>query len=244
MTPRITEKERFSRPEAEAAPSDLDIAQLTRLFGVPALVAINRFSSDSEAEIVLVRQAALEAGAKAAVVSTHFAHGGRGALDLARAVLEAAKEPGEFRFLYPLEASIEKKIETICTQVYGADGVDYSPHARSQIEAYTRLGYDRLPICMAKTPLSLSHDQRSKAFQRDSGYRFGRLGPRLEPAISTLWRRGSRRCLDYPRGRHSSTLTWTMSLAELSVYRETTDLLWLGCRQHQNELVTSFTSYR
>ena len=125
-------------------------------------MAINHFGGDSEAEIALVRQAALEAGAIAAVVSTHFRDGGRGAVDLARAVLEAAKEPAEFRFLYPLEASIEKKIETICTQIYGADGVDYSPHAQDQIETYTRLGYDRLPICLAKTPLSLSHDPELK----------------------------------------------------------------------------------
>jgi formyltetrahydrofolate synthetase len=95
-------------------------------------------------------------------VSTHFTEGGRGAVDLARSVLKTTKQPAGFRMLYPLQASIEEKIELICTQVYGAEGVDYSPHARSQIEAYTRLGYDRLPICMAKTPLSLSHDPALK----------------------------------------------------------------------------------
>jgi formyltetrahydrofolate synthetase len=110
----------------------------------------------------LVRQGAQDAGAEEAVVSTHWADGGAGAADLARAVVAAAERPSQFRFLYPLEASIKEKIETICRDIYGADGVDYAPEAEAKIELYTRLGFDRLPMCMAKTHLSLSHDPAKK----------------------------------------------------------------------------------
>jgi len=139
-------------------------------YGVPAVVAVNRFSSDTEAEIALVRKAAIEAGAEDAVMSDHWARGGAGAVDLARAVSAACDKPSRFRFLYPLEWDIKKKIETIAVEMYGAEGVDYAPAAEAKIALYTKLGYDRLPICMAKTHLSLSHNPAWKGVP--TGYRF------------------------------------------------------------------------
>ena len=88
--------------------------------------------------------------------------GGKGAAKLAEAVVKACERPSDFKFLYPLDMSLKDKIETICTAIYGADGVDYSPEAEEQLERYTRLGFDKLPICMAKTHLSLSHDAALK----------------------------------------------------------------------------------
>jgi formyltetrahydrofolate synthetase len=131
-------------------------------FGIPVVVAVNSFATDTQAEVELVRKAALEAGADDAVVSTHWMYGGEGASKLAQAVVKAAEKPSNFKFLYPLNLSIKEKIEIICKEVYGADGVDYSPEAETQIELYTRLGFDKLPLCMAKTHLSLSHDPNLK----------------------------------------------------------------------------------
>lgn len=135
---------------------------IARKFGVPVVVAVNSFATDTEAELELVRAASAESGAEAAVVCRNWAMGGEGAVELAEAVIRAAEKPSAFQFLYPLEAGIKEKIETIAREVYGADGVDYSPEAERQIERFTRLGYDRLPICMAKTHLSLSHDPALK----------------------------------------------------------------------------------
>ena len=106
----------------------------------------------------LIRKAAVEGGAEAAVVCRHWAMGGEGAKELAEEVVKAAEKPSNFKFLYPLDWSIKKKIETIAGEVYGADGVDYSPEADARITEYTRLGFDKLPICIAKTHLSLSAD--------------------------------------------------------------------------------------
>jgi methylenetetrahydrofolate dehydrogenase (NADP+)/methenyltetrahydrofolate cyclohydrolase/formyltetrahydrofolate synthetase len=141
-----------------------------RKYGVPAVVAVNRFTSDTEAEIALVRRAALEAGADDAVMSDHWAEGGAGAVALAKSVIAASGKPADFRFLYPLEWDIKKKIETIAVEMYGAEGVDYAPAAEAKIALYTKLGYDRLPICMAKTHLSLSHNPAWKGVP--TGYRF------------------------------------------------------------------------
>ncbi|NLF51044.1 MAG: formate--tetrahydrofolate ligase, partial [Leptolinea sp.] len=139
-------------------------------FGVPVVVAVNSFATDTEAELALVRKSAIEeGGAEDAVVCRHWALGGEGAVDLARAVIAAGEKPRNFHFLYPLEKSIKEKIETIAREVYGADGVDYSPEAEERIADYTRLGFDRLPICMAKTHLSLSHDPTLKGVPK--GYR-------------------------------------------------------------------------
>ena len=133
-----------------------------RQFGVPVVVAVNRFGPDTDAEIALLEKIAVGAGAEAAVMTDHWAQGGAGAVDLARAVTEACQKPKNFQFLYPLEASIEEKITTIATKVYGADGVDFLPDAKKKIALYNRLGFDKLPICMAKTHLSLSHNPALK----------------------------------------------------------------------------------
>jgi methylenetetrahydrofolate dehydrogenase (NADP+) / methenyltetrahydrofolate cyclohydrolase / formyltetrahydrofolate synthetase len=133
-----------------------------RSFGIPVVVAVNSFKDDTDAEVELVRKAALDAGAEDAVVSTHWTNGGEGAMKLAEKVVEAAEKPSNFDFLYPLEFSIKEKIEKICKDIYGADGVDYLPEAEAKIELYTRLGFDNLPLCMAKTHLSLSHDPSLK----------------------------------------------------------------------------------
>lgn len=138
-------------------------------FGIPVVVAINWFADDTPAEVQMVADAALEAGAEAAVPTTHWADGGAGSVELAKAVVEAAEKPSEFDFLYPLDIPIKDKIERICLEIYGADGVDYEPLAESKIEAYTKMGFDRIPICMAKTHLSLSHDPTLKGVPE--GYR-------------------------------------------------------------------------
>ncbi len=138
-------------------------------FGVNVVVAINSFKDDTEAEVELIRQAAVEAGAEDAIVCRHWMEGGKGAIKLAEAVIKAAEKPTNFKFLYPLEWSIKEKIEIICTQIYGADGVDYSPEAEKKIELYTRLGFDKLPMNMAKTHLSLSHDPAMKGVPK--GYK-------------------------------------------------------------------------
>jgi len=136
--------------------------RIARQYGVPVVVAINRFTPDTDAEIELVRKIAQEAGAEDAVPTEHWAKGGAGARELAEAVMAACEKPSDFKFLYPLESSIKDKIETIATKVYGADGVDYLPEAEAKIKQYTSFGYDNLPICMAKTHLSLSHDPALK----------------------------------------------------------------------------------
>ncbi len=131
-------------------------------FGIPVVVAVNSFATDTPAEVELVRQAALDAGAEDSVVSTHWSHGGKGSVKLAEAVVKAAEKPSNFQFLYPLEKSIKEKIEIICKEIYGADGVEFSPEAEAKIKLYTDLGFDKLPMCMAKTHLSLSHDPSLK----------------------------------------------------------------------------------
>jgi formyltetrahydrofolate synthetase len=129
--------------------------QNAKRYGVPVVVAVNSFKYDTEAEIKLVQKYALEAGAEGAFKCTNWMHGGKGALELAEAVMAAAQKPKNFKFLYPLEASIKEKIEIIA-KFYGADGVDYSPEAEAKVELYTRLGFDKLPINMAKTHLSFT----------------------------------------------------------------------------------------
>ena len=143
--------------------------EIVRRFGVPAVVAINRFATDTEREIALVRERAVEAGAEGAYVCDVWARGGEGALELAEAVMAAAERGSQFRYLYGLEASIKEKIETICREVYGAAGVEYTAQAEREIARYTELGYDRLPICMAKTQYSLSHDPGLRG--RPEGFR-------------------------------------------------------------------------
>lgn len=131
-------------------------------YGIPVVVAINKFHTDTEKEVELVRKAAIEAGAEDAVMSDHWAKGGLGAKELGEAVVKACEQPSNFDFLYPLDISIKEKIETIAKEMYNADGVEYSELAEKQIADYTRLGFDELPICMAKTHLSISHDPTLK----------------------------------------------------------------------------------
>jgi methylenetetrahydrofolate dehydrogenase (NADP+)/methenyltetrahydrofolate cyclohydrolase/formyltetrahydrofolate synthetase len=140
-----------------------------KLFGLPVVVAVNSFKDDTEAEIKLVQKIATEAGAEGAFKCTHWMHGGQGAIELGEAVIEAAKKTNRFEFLYPLDWPIKKKIETIAVKIYGADGVDYTPEAEAKVELYTRLGFDKLPLCMAKTHLSLTHDPAIKG--RPTGWR-------------------------------------------------------------------------
>jgi len=140
-----------------------------RMFGVPVVVAINHFDYDTAEEIEVVREKAKAAGAEDAVISKVWLNGGDGGTELAEAVVKAAEKPSEFKFLYPLDWTIKKKIETIAVKIYGADGVDYAPEAEKKIDLYTKQGFDKLPICMAKTHLSLSHDPNLKG--RPTGFK-------------------------------------------------------------------------
>ena len=145
-------------------------ASIAQKFGIPVVVAVNRFPTDTAAELELVRKIASgHPGIVDAVVADHFSQGGAGAIELAEAVVKASELPSNFKFLYPLEKSLKEKIETIACEVYGADGVDYSPEAEERLAEYERLGYGNLPICMAKTHLSLSHDPALKGVPK--GYR-------------------------------------------------------------------------
>jgi formate--tetrahydrofolate ligase len=128
-----------------------------RLHGVTPVVAINAFPTDHPSEHRAIREVAAELGVRSAVC-THFADGGAGAAELAEAVAEAASEPGDFRFLYPLQASLREKIETVATRVYGAAGVSYSAQAAKQLDTYEQAGFGGLPVCIAKTQLSISSD--------------------------------------------------------------------------------------
>lgn len=139
---------------------------MAKRFGVPVVVAINAFPTDTRAEVELVRQAALDAGAIDAVRADHWARGGDGAAELAEAVVKACEEPSNFSYLYPLNLSIKEKIEVICREMYGAAGVEYSPAAARQIASFEKAGFGYLPICMAKTHLSISHDPGLKGAPR------------------------------------------------------------------------------
>jgi methylenetetrahydrofolate dehydrogenase (NADP+)/methenyltetrahydrofolate cyclohydrolase/formyltetrahydrofolate synthetase len=131
-------------------------------FGIPVVVAVNSFATDTPAEMEMVREYAISQGAEDSVVSKHWAEGGMGAVKLAEAVVAACEKPSKFEFLYPLDWSIAQKIEHIAKVIYGADGLSYEPLAEEQIANYERAGFGDLPICMAKTHLSLSHDPTLK----------------------------------------------------------------------------------
>jgi formyltetrahydrofolate synthetase len=137
-------------------------------FGVPVVVAINAFATDTWAEIQAIQEAALKAGASAAVLTEHWEKGGEGAVDLAEAVVAACEEPNEFAYLYPLNMPIKQKIEIIARDIYGAADIEYSPTAERQITEFEKAGFSYLPICMAKTHLSISHDASLKG--APSGY--------------------------------------------------------------------------
>lgn len=136
--------------------------QIAKKFGIPVVVAVNRFYTDTDAEIELVKHTGDEAGAYATVMTNHWAEGGEGSRELAQAVVDATDQPSDFHFLYDVDQSIKQKIETIAKEIYRASDVDYSPEAENQIRTYEKAGFGNLPICMAKTHLSLSHDPRVK----------------------------------------------------------------------------------
>jgi formate--tetrahydrofolate ligase len=136
---------------------------IVRTFGIPAVVAINSFPSDTPAEVEAIREVALAAGARDAVVATHFTEGGAGATALAEAVWDATEDPSRsFRLLYRDEAPLGEKILTIVKEVYGGDGIELTPAAQKSLKQYEEMGFGRLPICMAKTQYSISHDAALK----------------------------------------------------------------------------------
>jgi formate--tetrahydrofolate ligase len=141
-----------------------------RLHGLPCVVAMNAFTTDAPSEFKVVEERAKAAGAFAVVRSNVWAEGGKGGVELAEAVVEACEAPKNFKFLYETDWPIKKKIETIATKMYGAAKVIYEKPADLAIERFTRFGYDKLPICMAKTHLSLTHDPAVKG--RPTGYTF------------------------------------------------------------------------
>lgn len=138
-------------------------------YKIPVVVAINKFLTDTDTEIRIIQEAAINAGADAAIVSELHQKGSEGGRLLAEAIVKAADKPNAFQFLYPLDIPIKEKIEIIAVRMYGAEGVDYSPFAQKQIKEYAEKGLDSLPICMAKTHLSLSHDPKLKG--RPQGFR-------------------------------------------------------------------------
>ena len=142
------------------------------------------FRSDTDGELEHVRERSLAAGAFRAEISEAFARGGAGMENVARALVEACDAAGEFKFLYPDEWSIERKIDALARNIYGADGVDYEPAAIAAIERYTRWGFDNLPVCMAKTQLSLSHDPALRG--RPKGFRFPIRDVRLSAGAGFL----------------------------------------------------------
>jgi formyltetrahydrofolate synthetase len=139
-----------------------------RKFGVPVVVAVNRFTSDTDEEIEVVKKAAVEAGAEGAFLSDVWAKGGEGGAELAEAVVSACEksDPKKFKFLYPDEMSIKEKIETVAREIYRADGVTYTPEAEARIKLFTDMGLSHLPLCMAKTHLSFTHDWNIKGAPR------------------------------------------------------------------------------
>jgi len=137
-------------------------------FGVPVVVAVNKFTEDTLAEVELIRKVSIEAGAETAVMSDHWTNGGDGSVELAKAVVAACEKPSDFKFLYPLDLSIKEKITVIAKEIYQAGDVVFEPLAERQIKFYEENGFGDLPICMAKTHLSISHDPSLK--NAPSGY--------------------------------------------------------------------------
>jgi len=160
LPPEMLEKS-VADVEAGAANLRKQIENI-RIHGVTPVVAINAFATDHAEEIEAIQRIAVESGAIGAAVSRHWADGGRGAIELAEMTVAAAEEESEFKFLYDLDQPIAKKIEAIATKIYGADGVTFTPNAAKQIKDYEANGFGNLPICMAKTHLSLSHDPNLK----------------------------------------------------------------------------------
>jgi formyltetrahydrofolate synthetase len=131
---------------------------IIREYGLPCVVSINAFPTDTDQELASLHELALAAGAETVVVNRGFSEGGKGALDLAEAVVAACDRPNDFHQLTPDGTPLREQTEAIATTLYGADGVDYLPQAEADLSRMDRLGFGTLPVCMAKTHLSLSHD--------------------------------------------------------------------------------------
>jgi formate--tetrahydrofolate ligase len=142
---------------------------IVRTYGLPCVVSINTFPTDTEKEVEAIQELAGGAGAETVVVNRGFAEGGAGAVELAEAVVAASERPSSFRFLTPDGTPLRGQIEAIATRIYGAEGVDYQPQAEKDLARMEQLGFGALPVCMAKTHLSLSHDPLM--LNRPSGYR-------------------------------------------------------------------------
>lgn len=134
-----------------------------RAYGVPVVVAINKFVTDTDAEIAVIREEAIAAGAEDAILSNHWAEGGKGAVKLAEGVIAASQKPKDYKLLYEVEGNtVQQRIEAIAKKMYGADAVEFSELAQKKVDTYTRQGFGNLPICVAKTQYSLSHDPELK----------------------------------------------------------------------------------
>jgi formyltetrahydrofolate synthetase len=155
------------RSGAENLAAHLDILAK---FGLPVVVAINRFPSDADRELAELCRIACERGARDAVVSDAFASGGEGAVELARAVERAAAEPTQFRRLYELDQPLEEKLHTLATEIYGASGLELEPLAADKLARFEALGFGKLPVCVAKTQYSLSHDPKRLGRPRDDAF--------------------------------------------------------------------------
>jgi len=131
-------------------------------FGVPVVVAINKFETDTAAEVGIIREEAIAAGAEDAIPANHWAEGGKGAVDLAEGVIAASEKEKNFKLLYDLEGDVQNRIEAIGKIMYGADKVEFSEVAQQKVDTYTKQGFGHLPICIAKTQYSLSHDPELK----------------------------------------------------------------------------------
>ena len=149
---------RTSRPSSAASRTSAQHIAIVREYGLPCVVSINNFPSDTEAEVELMRELAVGAGAETVVVNRGFAQGGAGAVELAEAVVAACEKPNAFHQLTPDGTPIKEQIEAIATRVYGADGVDYQAQAEKDLARMEQLGFGTMPVCMAKTHLSLTHD--------------------------------------------------------------------------------------
>jgi formyltetrahydrofolate synthetase len=168
---------------------------IVRGFGVPVVVAINRFPTDSPEEVAVAQKIGLDAGASDAVEFSGFADGGDGATALAEAVVRAAKDgPVEPVYAYPLEAKVEDKVLALARKIYGADDVAWPPEARRRLRRFEEQGWGGLPICMAKTHLSISHDPALRG--RPSGYTFAVSDIRASVGAGFL----------YPLAGHMETL--------------------------------------
>jgi formate--tetrahydrofolate ligase len=143
--------------------------EIVRMYGLPCVVSINRFPTDTDAELELVDELATKVGAERVVLNEGFARGGDGAIELAEAVIDACEQPNGFSFLTPPETPLRDQIEAIATRLYGADGVDYMPQAEGDLVRLDALGFGTMPVCMAKTHLSIAHDH--SLLNRPRGFR-------------------------------------------------------------------------